>query len=130
MKTTSRKSHGTNRIPLARASLACGLRSRICLRALVAATLTLHILYAGGQQPRPTSSPAVTAGGRRYVEGELLVKLLDRPAKAQIAPSPHGSIGATVLRRFPAIGWEHVRLPAGMSVSDGIKAYLALPGVL
>jgi subtilisin family serine protease len=65
-----------------------------------------------------------------YVEGQLLVKLLDSPAKSQIAISPHDIVGATVLRRFSAIGWEHVRLPEGMGVSEGIRAYLALPGVL
>jgi subtilisin family serine protease len=70
------------------------------------------------------------ASGGGYAEGELLVKLLDGPAKSQIAISPHAVVGATVVRRFPAIGWEHVRLPSGMSVSQGIKTYLALPGVL
>src|SRR5262249_6486360 len=44
--------------------------------------------------------------------------------------SPHDVVGAAVLRSFGAIGWEHVRLPNGMTVGKGIKAYLALPGVL
>src|SRR5205823_5986584 len=65
-----------------------------------------------------------------YVPGELLVKLGSGPSRLQTANSPHNLVGATVLRTFPAVGWQHVRLPEGMSVREGIEAYLALPGVV
>ena len=109
---------------------ACRLRFRICFAALAAATMAFHVGNAGGEPPPSDSSAAVAARGAGYVPGELLVKLGSSPARLQTANSPHDLVGATVLGSFPAIGWEHVRLPEGMTVGQGIKAYLALPGVL
>src|ERR1043166_3645212 len=111
MKSTSMKSQKGNRI-LLEARLARWLRSRICFDALLVVTLAFHAIDASGQQPSASDSRA--ARGAAYVEGELLVKLAGGEAKPQVATSPHNAVGATVLRRFPAIGWEHVRLPEGM----------------
>jgi thermitase len=122
-------SHKTNRIVLASEPHAGNLRRRFCLAALLTATLALRPAGANGQQP-PVFSQTARKSPASYVEGELLVKFLGGPAKPQIATSPHVVAGATVLRRFAAFGWEHVRLPEGMTVGQGIKAYLALPGVL
>jgi hypothetical protein len=124
------KSQETNRTSLVAVSLARGLRSQISFGAMVAATLAFHVVDAGGQQSPATTLLPRPAGGAHYAEGELLVKLVGGQAKLQIATSTHAVVGAEVLRTFPAIGWEHVRLPEGMSVSEGIKAYLGLPGVL
>src|SRR5438128_12579793 len=109
---------------------ACRLRFRICFAALAAATMAFRVGNAGGQLPPSDTSPVLAARVAGYVPGELLVKPGSGPARLQTANSPHNLVGATVLRSFPAIGWEHVRLPEGMSVGRGIKAYLALPGVL
>ncbi len=62
-----------------------------------------------------------------FAEGELLVKL--RPGTGMAAPSPHARMGATVIRSFEAIGWQHVRLPRGMTVSEGLARYRQLPEV-
>src|SRR5919197_6579665 len=106
------------------------MKTLTCFGGLVPVTLGFSMIDASGQQPPPVSTPAVTARDTANVAGELLVKLGSRGVKLQVAVSPHTIVGATVLRSFPAIGWEHVRLPEGMAVSQGIKAYLALPGVL
>src|SRR5881296_2137558 len=131
MKTIIRSQQSREWNPIAAATaLLRRPRSRICFGALVAISITVHFAEARGQQPPATNFPTPAASGGHYVEGELLVKLFGGRAKSQIATSPHAVVGATVLRSFPAIGWEHVRLPDGMAVSEGIKAYLALPGVL
>ena len=129
MKGMTMKSQETNRIAVATALLT-RVSSRSCCGALVAVTLAFHTIEAGGQQPPATNSPSLAASSVPYVEGELLVKLRGGEAKPKIAISPHDVMGAKVLRGFPAIGWEHVQLPEGMTVGQGIKAYLALSGVL
>src|SRR5215831_2617372 len=66
---------------------------------------------------------------RAYAEGELLVKR-DPPALARGSPSAHDRVGATVIRSFPRIGWELVRLPPNLTVSQGLARYRSLVGVL
>jgi len=129
MKRNSIEAQEINPIAV-RTTLLTRVRWPICFSALVAVPLAFHTIDAGGQQPPPVSSPHLAVRGAPYVEGELLVKLGAGQTKPQIATSPHTAVGATLLRSFPAIGWEHIRLPEGMTVSQGIKAYLALPGVL
>src|SRR6266705_4086409 len=129
MKRMSMKSQETNRIAVAAVSFT-GRRWRICCGALVVVTLTFHIINSGGQQPTPLRSVPAAAASAGYAAGELLVKVGRPGASLQMASSPHDTVGATVLRSFPAIGWDHVRLPEGMTVGQGIKAYLALTGVL
>jgi subtilisin family serine protease len=64
-----------------------------------------------------------------YREGHLLVKWQDGP-ESYAAAVGNDQIGSTVKRNFNTIGWQHVQLPSGMSVRDGIKAYRALGTVL
>src|ERR1043166_9471907 len=103
------KARETNQIAGATALLR-RLCSQIRFGALVAITFAFHTLEAVGQQLPATNSAPLTRGAK-YVGGELLVKLVGGEAKAQIAISTHGIVGATVLHSFSAIGWEHVRLP-------------------
>src|SRR6266404_117494 len=124
------KSQETNRIPLWAVSPHCRLHSLDHLVSLVVVTLTFLILNAGAQQPKPLNSGAIVAARAGYAAGELLVKVGRHGASLQMVTSPHDTVGATVLRSFPAIGWEQVRLPAGLTVGQGTRAYLALPGVL
>src|SRR2546423_3208137 len=75
----------------------------------------------------PESSRAQKSGGR--VEGELLVKF-GGDATSKSASVANNSIGASVIEEFPSIGWQHVRLPEGMSVDEGLARYCNLPGVV
>ncbi len=72
---------------------------------------------------------AVTVPPSEYVEGELLVKFADGPFSGQ-ADQGNAWVGAEVVRAFPACGWQHVRLPIGMTVREALAAYAALPGVV
>src|SRR5438309_7912822 len=119
-------SHKTNQIVLAAKPLAGDLGRRFCLAALFAATFAHQSTGANGQQPVDISQAAKTSPAS-YVQGELLVKVQSGPY-SQKASLSHAIAGATVLRTFPAIGWQHIRLPEGMSVREGIEAYRTLPG--
>ncbi len=61
-----------------------------------------------------------------YVQGELLVKYKGDAAKSRTTIE---QIGGETLRDFPDIGWHQVRLPAGMTVAEGLQRYQALTGV-
>jgi subtilisin family serine protease len=63
-----------------------------------------------------------------YVNGEILVKFKPGESPSQIQ-SVHSRIGATVLKEFTQIGWQHIKLPDGMSVEEGIRAYKNLQEV-
>src|SRR5215510_7258466 len=60
---------------------------------------------------------------------ELLVKLR-RDAVAHDAMPPHATVGATLVRSFDELGWQLVRLPEGMSASEGMRRYRAHPAVV
>ncbi len=63
-----------------------------------------------------------------YKDGELLVKF--RPGTEEAGKSQvHARHGSARIREFPELRWEHVKLPAGMSVEDAMKRYLAEPDV-
>jgi thermitase len=89
----------------------------LCAAFLLATTLSAAVELA-----------AVTVPPSEYVEGELLVKFADGTFSRQ-ADQANARIGAQVLRAFPACGWQHVRLPSGMTVQMALAAYLALPEV-
>jgi thermitase len=89
----------------------------ILLVAVVQVTGIIH--------PRPTSA----ATDAPHVEGELLVKF-SGGSSSRFARLANTQIGASVVEEIPFIGWQHVRLPAGMSVSDAIVLYSKLPGVV
>ena len=58
-----------------------------------------------------------------YVPGELLVGYRPGVAAAEVQ-SLHARIGATLARRFTFISTDYVKLPKGMTVEQGIAAYM------
>ncbi len=57
-----------------------------------------------------------------FVDDELLVKYKSGTA-SDAARSINARIGANVLEEFPDLGWQHVKLPADLSVSQAISTY-------
>ena len=80
--------------------------SRYHFVVLVAATLVTNLLAQAATEPD-------TPDG--YVEGELLVKFQGGP-KSQAARNAKSALKHEVQRDFDFIGWQHIRLPAGMAV--------------
>src|SRR2546422_763071 len=91
------------------------MNSKLPLLAIILLTLSLRC-------PQLQAAPP-------YAESELLVKWQDGPESYGAAVG-NVVIGSTVKRNFLAIGWQHVKLPPGMRVRDGIEAYQALGTVL
>lgn len=79
-----------------------------------------------GTPPEITvSSILQTMERARYVEGEILVKYKKRQ---DYTKSLHRAMGSSVIRSFKMFpDLEHVRLPEGMSVREGIIRYMADP---
>src|SRR5437867_1436693 len=65
----------------------------------------------------------------RYALGELLVKWADGP-DSYAAAVGNANIGSEVKRNFHQIGWQHVKLPDGMSMREGMEAYQGLGTVV
>ena len=64
------------------------------------------------------------------MEGELLVKFKEGPYSLKAA-NAHANIGATLLNTYEYIGgWQHIKLPEGMSEAQGIALYRAMPDCL
>ena len=57
-----------------------------------------------------------------FVENELLVKYKGGTVSAA-ARSINAQIGANVLEEFPDLGWQRVKIPAGLSVNRAISTY-------
>jgi hypothetical protein len=83
--------------------------------------IAVVLLLAGarGQQSAPQ-------GGA--VPGELLVKFTASAGAGQ-RTAMLAARGASRLRRFEALGVEHVRIPAGVTIAAAIAAFKAMPGV-
>ena len=69
-----------------------------------------------------------------YVFGELLIKYKSdsRPAGAPFRQSVEqdiAQIGGKIVSDFSSIGWQQVRLPPEMSVTEGLERYRTLPGI-
>jgi subtilisin family serine protease len=62
------------------------------------------------------------------VPGELLVKFRDGTA-SEAARTSHVSTGASILEEFPTIGWQRIKLPAGLSIERAITKYKRVEGV-
>ena len=62
------------------------------------------------------------------VPGELLVKLRAGTGP-QAAASAHAAVGARVVRSFGFIGWQHVKLPPGVSADAAMAKYRQMPQV-
>lgn len=75
---------------------------------------------------------AVSAAGQnadRFVPGELLVKFADS-TDSRAVQAANRSVGATVIETLGDLGWQRVRLPAGISVDEAADRYKAIDGVL
>lgn len=62
------------------------------------------------------------------VPGELLVKFRDGTA-SEAARTSHVSTGASILEEFPTIGWQRIKLPAGLSIERAMAKYKRVEGV-
>ncbi|HEX8567216.1 MAG TPA: S8 family serine peptidase [Pyrinomonadaceae bacterium] len=72
---------------------------------------------------------AANAGvAKKYVEGELLVKYQNGLASADSLFANTLS-GASVVQTFPDLGWQLVKLPAGVTVEQALSQYSNLAGV-
>ncbi len=61
-----------------------------------------------------------------YADGELLVKYKNKyknGTASESAFSMNAQMGATVLEEFPDLGWQRVKLPAGLSVNQAVSSY-------
>jgi subtilisin family serine protease len=65
---------------------------------------------------------------RVYADGELLVKFKDGTVSAS-AVSANSQFGARVVEEFPDLGWQRVKLPAGLPVETAVARYANLPDV-
>jgi thermitase len=70
-------------------------------------------------------SAASFAYQTQFAPDELLIKV--RPGT--VAGLMDSSIGATQIRSIPEIGWRTVKLPAGMTIDQGIAYYKSLKSV-
>jgi subtilisin family serine protease len=84
---------------------------------LLLAFLFLSTLFIFNSKSESQSEPS-----NGYVKGELLVRFKSNESKRQIE-SAHLRIGATLIKEFAPIGWQHIKLSDGMSVEEGIRAY-------
>jgi subtilisin family serine protease len=74
-------------------------------------------------------SPQAQAGQpTSFVPGELLVKLKVTDDTVNTS-AIHTRVGAVLKNDFPAIGWQHVILPEGLSVESAVAAYKIDPNV-
>lgn len=93
--------------------------------------LTFALLIAVLQAIGVTQTTRVSAAFAPHVEGELLVKFEGGTTTAvTLAPTVNAQIGAETLEEFSIIGWQRVRLPEGMSVSEALERYQRMPGVV
>ncbi len=73
-------------------------------------------------------STRLHAAGSEEPANQLLVRCLDGPNSAA-AHAADAAVGATVIRRYEALGWYLVRLPDELNVDDGEARYRRQPGV-
>ena len=84
---------------------------------LVCLAILLVSRIAGIAQPNPPGGPLP-----RHVEGELLVKFVGGPRGAA-ATRTKAAMKHEVKRQFDFIGWQQIRLPAGMTVEEGLGMF-------
>ncbi len=63
-----------------------------------------------------------------YVPNELLIKF-DSPAEASRSVAKLTGLGSSVIEGFGELGWQRIKLPAGLAVDDAIARYQKLDGV-
>jgi subtilisin family serine protease len=89
--------------------------------ALTFGSILLVLGATAGVEPATAAPP--------HVEGELLVKFAGGPRGAA-AEHARNQMRHEVKRNFDRIGWQHIRLPKGMTVEEGLARYAKLPNVL
>ena len=100
------------------------ITQRIQKKPHAALTTVFVILLLGA-----TAGLRPAAAAPRHVEGELLVKFAGGPRGAG-AEHTRRQMRHEVKHNFDRIGWQHIRLPAGMTVEEGMARYSKLPNVL
>jgi subtilisin family serine protease len=80
--------------------------------------------------PEQFASTDDPIAGQAFVPGELLVKFSRGAQRDGSAGSVNAQLGAVVLRQSTRTGWQHLRLPAGVSTSAALSIYASAPGVL
>jgi len=96
-------------------------RTLIALAMLL--TAASNTLVASNKEKPSEGNP------RRAAPNEILVKFHEGTPDAAVAEA-HARIGTSELRRFSSVrGLALVKLPAGKSVTDALRAYRASPGV-
>jgi subtilisin family serine protease len=68
------------------------------------------------------TSVQFTFAAKNYADGELLIKFKDGPYSAQ-SRTANSMLRAELLEDFPAIGWQRVKLPEGLSLTEGMDYY-------
>ncbi len=97
--------------------------------------LVVVILLAGARAgygaagANPNVQVVTNAAGRAYVSGELLVKFRGG-TKGNAARLAAGKFNHTIQRSFEHIGWQHIKLPPGVTVEEALARYAADPAVL
>jgi subtilisin family serine protease len=77
-----------------------------------------------------SSAAAVGADSAKpYVPDEVLIKI-DSSTAARRSVESIGNDGARILENFKDLGWQRVRIPAGMTVDDALRQYQKLEGVV
>jgi len=95
------------------------------IAALVGAALMLYAQVSAAPFAQPNWAAAATS---QYVPGEVLVKFKSA-AIAQERTASVEALGHTVLAHIERLGWTHVKLAAGQSVTDALAAYRDDPNV-
>lgn len=75
-----------------------------------------------------TAAFGASQTNKNYVAGELLIKYTDGTAGGA-ARAANLQMGASVVREFPEIGWQLVRLPKNLTVETALINYRNFPGV-
>lgn len=84
--------------------------------------LVIALVQFGGYS---TSTQSLIPRGE-YAAGELLLKF---DASDSNPRETLGRVGLETIGSFLALGWQHVRLPLGMTVEEGIARYRSLSGI-
>jgi thermitase len=74
------------------------------------------------------TSIQLASAAKNYADGELLVKFKDGVYSAR-ANTANSILGAKLLESFPALGWQRIQLPEGMSLSEGMSFYGRFDGI-
>lgn len=75
------------------------------------------------------AASAQTADVSTYVSDELLVKFDEGPDSTD-ARLANRAVGSTVLENLGDLGWQRVRIPAGVSVDGAIEQYKKFQGII